>query len=161
MCKAGLGHVVPQMLPSYAENRPGRFLTGQVLCLFLLKISRGSCYMKLLETWFSGSWGSSLHIWYWCCIAVACSLPWNHRHRSKCGYQLSVKVVISPHPLYLFRKGTWRQVRHTCMPISVRGFMILATDLKGKCQLVCRTHLGKLLFNILAQLTIIGAPATF
>lgn len=32
---------IPQLLPSYTENKPGNFLTGQVQCLCLLKICRG------------------------------------------------------------------------------------------------------------------------
>lgn len=32
---------VPQMLPSYTENKPRNFPTGQVQCLILFKIYRG------------------------------------------------------------------------------------------------------------------------
>lgn len=62
------------------------------------------------------------------------------------GWELMVsKSHVDLPSLSISNDGTWRQFGGKYMPISWRGFMTFTTDPNGKCQLVLRTDLGKIL----------------
>ena len=111
-----------------------------------------------LIVWLSGS---GLLIQHWCHIMVmACSHPQNHRDCSKCGYQLSVKAIWYPLSMPS-QSGDVEVIQRYMHAISVRGVMTLAADHKGQCLPAYRANLGKLSFNVFAQLKVIWVPAMF
>lgn len=108
LCKMVPGRFgVPSMLrSSYYENKPGNFLTGQVQCLFLLKLYGGWYSVKVVEIWFCCPKGSSLHRQYWCCITMACSHPQNTGTALNVGTSCCKSNLYLP-SLYISNKRTW------------------------------------------------------
>lgn len=93
--------------------------------------------MKVVEIWFCccQDWDSTDIAWQW--LAPA---PTTVETCSECGYQFSVKVILSSFSVPFQWGEVEADQRHM---YTILRAMMLVTDAKGSCQLAYQTDLGK------------------